>query len=259
MPVFPKLTLLNDLNNMQNLMAQTMTKLYKPKPLRYLWPIAIIVSLVTALWAQFPWNFKLYSVPTESHSQRLSPQVAYITIDEGSINQLVKRAASEWMLGSASKGKRRSIGLDLTTLEASLEAPPPTFLDKGSIIPTEWRAEAVAQAPVSTPSILSPETKTLNIPLKSVPKRDTLNARLSSSLLAAKFQFQFSGDALKTVSSPSGQCRFYLECNVAGEVEHVLRLSPVMPDTSIFERALMLGKANTSVSGWVDIEWMIRK
>lgn len=244
---------------MPSLMTQKMTNLYKPKPLQYLWPIAIVVSLVTALWAQFPWNLKTYSIPAESHSQRLSPQVAYITIDEASINQLVKRAASEWMMGAASKGKRRSIGLDLTTLEASLEAPLPIYLDKGSIIPTDWKAEAVAQAPVSTPSILSPETKIIKSPIKNVPKRDTLNARLSSSLLAAKFQFQFFGDVLKTVSAPSGQCRFYLECNSAGEVEHILRLSPVTQDTSVFERALMLGKAKTPAAGWVDIEWMIRK
>ena len=246
MPVFQKLMLLNDLSNMPSLMIQTLTKLYKPKPLRYLWPIAVIVSLVTALWAQFPWNFKIYSVPAESHSQRISPHVAYITIDEASINQLVKRAASEWMLGSASKGKRRSIGLDLTTLEASLEAPPPVYLDKGSIIPTDWMAEAVAQVPVSTPSILSPETKIIKRIIKNVPKRDTLNARLSSSLIAAKFQFQFFGDALKTVSAPSGQCRFYLECNAAGEVEHILRLSPVTQDTSIFERALNAWKNKIS-------------
>ena len=240
-------------------MTQTLTKLYIPKPLRYLWPIAVVVSLVTALWSQFPWKLIIPSVPAESHSQRIAPQVAYITIDEASINQLVKRAASEWMLGSASKTKRRSVGIDLTTLDASLEAPPPIYLDKGSVIPTEWRAEAVVQAPVSTPAIIAPETKTVKSPIKSVPKRDTLNARLSSSLIAAKFQFQFFGDVLKTVSSPSGQCRFYLECNAAGEVEHILRLSPVTPDTSIFERALMLGKANTSAAGCVDIEWMIRK
>jgi hypothetical protein len=259
MLVFQKLMLLNDLSNMPRLMTHTIAKMHKPKPLRYLWPIAVIVSFVTALWAQFPWNLKLYSVPTESHSQRIVPQVAYITIDEASINQLVKRAASEWMLGSASKGKRRSIGLDLTTLDTSLEAPPPIYLDKGSIIPTDWRAEAVAQAPVSTPSILSPETKELRSPIKNVSKRDTLNARLSTSLIAAKFQFQFFGDALKTVSAQSGQCRFYIECNATGEVEHILRLSTFTQDTSIFERALMLGKAKTSVAGWVDIEWMIRK
>ena len=240
-------------------MTQTIMKLYMPKPLRYLWPIAVVVSLVTALWSQFPWNLIIRSVPADSRSQRTAPHVAYITIDEASINQLVKRAASEWMLGSAAKTKRRSIGIDLTTLDASLDAPPPIYLDKGSITPTEWRAEAVVQAPVSTPSIIAPETKIVKSPTKNGLKRDPLNARLSASLIAAKFQFQFSGDVLKTVSAPSGQCRFYLECNAAGEVEHILRLSPVIPDTSIFERALMLGKANTSAAGCVDIEWMIRK
>lgn len=236
-----------------------MPKMYKQMPLRYLWPIAIILSFVTALWVQFPWNLSLEPLQTDTQPLRPSPKVAYITIDEASINQLVKRAASEWMLGSGSKEKRRSIGLDLTTLEASLEAPPPTFLDKGSIIPTVWKPEEIANLKIETPSISLPEIKPIKTSKKTPFQRDAINVRLSSSLLAAKFQFQFSGDALKNTTSPSGQCRFYLECNEAGEVDHVLRLSPVTTDTSVFERALMLGKAKTSASGWVDIEWTVRK
>ncbi|MEI6647492.1 MAG: hypothetical protein WCP12_15755 [bacterium] len=238
-------------------MTQTMTNIYKQKPLRYLWPIVIIVCLVAALWAQFPWN--LNNVPPQSafNAQRTSPAVAYTTIDEASINQLVKRAASEWMLGSRAKEKRRSI--DLTTLETSLEAPPPIYLNKGSVIPTEWKAEDVSQVAVNTPSIAAPERNKFQSQIFVIPKQDVLNARLSSSLLAAKFEFHFFEDALKTITSPSGQCRFYVECNAAGDVEHILRLSSTTRDASIFERALMLGKAKTPVSGWVDIEWMTGK
>ena len=238
-------------------MTQTVTKIYKHKPLRYLWPIAIIVCLVVALWTQFPWNLKIAPLQSGSNTQRTSPKVAYATIEKSSINQLVKRAASEWMLGSGAKGKRRSI--DLTTLETSLDVPLPVFLNKGSIIPTEWQAEDVSQIAVNTPSIAAPERKVLKSPIIATLKRDILNARLSSSLRAEKFQFQFFGDTLKTLSSPSGLCRFYVECNSAGDVEHVLRLSSTTRDASVFERALMLGKAKTSVSGWVDIEWMTGK
>lgn len=242
---------------MPHSMTQTMTKIYKQKPLRYLWPIFIIVSLVTALWAQFPWVLTILPADSASLTQRIYPKVAYVTIDEASINQLVKRAASEWMIGSGSKGKRRSI--DLTTLDASLDAPPPIYLDKGSVIPTIWQAEDVTQVPVNIPTIVEPENKSRSSPKKVSPQRDAINARFSASLLTAQFQFQFSGDALKTILSPSGQCRFFLECNVAGDVEHVLRLSPASQDTSIFERALLLGKAKNNVSGWVDIDWMIQK
>jgi hypothetical protein len=234
-----------------------MTKIYKQQPLRYLWPLFIVVSLVTALWTQFPWDLKILPPDSTALTQRASPKVAYISLDEASINQLVKRAASEWMMGAGSKGKRRSI--DLTTLEASLDAPPPIYLDKGCIIPTEWQADNVAQVPVNIPTIGVPENQSLISPKKTFPKRDAINARFSSSLMTAKFQFQFLGDALKTITSPSGQCRFYLECNAAGDVEHILRLSPATQDTSIFERALMLGKAKTPASGWVDIDWIIRK
>lgn len=238
-------------------MTPTMKKIYKHKPLRYLWPIVIIICLVVALWTQFPWDLKITPPKSVSHAQRPSPKVAYTTIDKASVNQLVKRAASEWMVGSGAKGKRRSI--DLTTLETNLEAPLPIYLSKGSIIPTEWKAKDVAQIAVNTPSIAAPERKALRNPIIAVHKRDILNARLSSSLLAEKFKFQFFGDTLKTISSPSGLCRFYVECNSAGDVEHVLRLSSTTRDSSVFERALMLGKAKTSVSGWVDIEWMLGK
>lgn len=235
-------------------MTQTMTKIVQQKPLRYLWPIIIIVCLVAALWAQFPWDLMIVPLQSTSYAQRTSPPVAYAKIDAASINQLVKRAASEWMLGSGEKGKRRSI--DLTTLETSLEAPPPVYLNKGSIIPTEWKADDISQVAVNTPSIAAPERNKVKSPIIAVPKRNVLNARLSSALLAAKFQFQFFEDALNTISSPSGQCRFYVECNSVGDVEHILRLSSTTRDASVFERALMLGKAKTSVSGWVDIEWM---
>jgi len=238
-------------------MTHAMTKIYKQQPLRYLWPLFIIVSLVTALWTQFPWDLYILPAGSVSFTQRTSSKAAYITIEEASINQLVKRAASEWMMGAGSKGKRRSI--DLTTLEASLDAPPPIYLDKGCIIPTEWQAENVAQVPVNMPTIAAPENQSLVSPKKAFPQRDAINARFSSSLMAAKFQFQFSGDALKTIASRSGQCRFYVECNSAGDVAHILRLSPATQETSIFERALMLGKAKTAASGWVDIDWMVSK
>ena len=242
---------------MTHSMTHAMTKIYKQQPLRYLWPLFIIVSLVTALWTQFPWDLNILPADSVSLTQRTSSKAAYITIEEASINQLVKRAASEWMMGAGSKGKRRSI--DLTTLEASLDAPPPIYLDKGCIIPTEWQAENVAQVPVNMPTISAPENKSLVSPKKTVPLRDAINARFSSSLMAAKFQFQFLGEVLKTIASPSGQCRFYVECNSAGDVEHILRLSPATQETSIFERALMLGKTKTAASGWVDIDWMVSK
>jgi hypothetical protein len=240
-------------------MTQTMTKIYKQKPVFYLWPVAIIISLVAALWAQFPLDLKLQAGHSASSVQRSLPYVAYITIDAGSVNQLVKRAASEWMLGAGAKEKRRSRGLDLTTLEASLEAPPPIYLDKGSVIPSKWMPEHIAQLPVDTPPIAVPERASLNNPQKVSPQRNIFNVRLSSTLLKAQFQSQFLKDALKTLSSPSGQCRFYLECDEAGDVEHILRLSPATQDASIFERALMLGKTKKKASGWVDIEWMVKK
>lgn len=240
-------------------MTQTMTKIYKQKPVFYLWPVGIIISLVAALWAQFPLDLKLQSVPSASPVQRSLPYVAYITIDAGSVNQLVKRAASEWMLGAGAKEKRRSRGLDLTTLEASLEAPPPIYLDKGNVIPSKWMPEHIAQLPVDTPTIPVPERASLSTPQKVLPQRTIFNVRLSSTLLAAQYQSHVLKDILKTLSSPSGQCRFYLESDASGAVEHILRLSPATPDASIFERALMLGKTKTKASGWVDIEWMVKK
>lgn len=240
-------------------MTQTMMKSYKQKPIFYLWPVGIIILLVLALWAQFPLDLKLQSGHSASPAQRTLPYVSYITIDAGSVNQLVKRAASEWMLGAGAKEKRRSRGLDLTTLEASLEAPPPIYLDKGKVIPSDWMPEHIAQLPVDTPTIPVPERASLNNAQKVIPLRTVFNIRLSSPLLKAQFQSQFLNDALKTLSSPSGQCRFYLECDEAGDVEHILRLSPVTPDATIFERALMLGKTTKRASGWVDIEWMVKK
>jgi hypothetical protein len=240
-------------------MTQSMTKIYKQKPVFYLWPVGIIITLVMALWAQFPLDLKLQSAHSGPPAQRSLPYVAYITIDPGSVNELVKRAASEWMLGAGAKEKRRSRGLDLTTLEASLEAPPPIYLEKGYVIPTEWIPEHIAQLPVDTPPISVPERASLNNPQKVLPQRTIFNVRLSSTLMRAQFQSQFLKDVLKTLSSPSGQCRFYLECDASGDVEHILRLSTATPDASLFERALMLGKTKKKASGWVDIEWMVKK
>lgn len=240
-------------------LTQRMPTIYKPMPLRFLWPTAIVVSLVIGLWSQFPWHLRVSPVQPSARVYRSFPRVAYVAIDDASINQLVKRAASAWMLGSGSGAKKRLLGLDLATLEASLKPPAPVYLDNGSIIPSTWRAEKVSSIPLNIPLIPAPEKVGLSSPSKILPHRDTFKTRLSSSLRVAAFTFPFSVNTLKPDAPSSGQCRFYIECNAAGDVEHVLRLSHTTLDVSVFERALMLGKAKTLASGWIDIEWMIRK
>lgn len=240
-------------------MTQTTTPIYSPMPLRYLWPMTIVVLLVIALWSQFPWRLHLIPEQGATLTQQALPTVAYVTIDAASINPLVKRAASEWMLGSGSSAKRR-FGLDLTTLEASLKPPAPLYLEKGSIIPSSWLAGEVTPIPLTSPLIPVPGKRGPQRGVASpVPLRDTLNIRLSASLKAAKFIVPFFENTLKNTSSASGQCRFYIECDASGAVAHVLRLSPTTQDVSVFERALMLGKAEGRASGWIDIEWMILK
>lgn len=231
--------------------------LYKQAPLRYLWPVAIIVSLVTALLGTFPWTTGSRLRAHPSPSSRISSSVAYITIDEGSMNQLVKQAASEWMLGAGSKGKKT--GLDLTALDASLEPPPPHYLEKGGVLPSEWRAEKTERLPVSAPLISTPEKEDVTAPKIAVPQKSFYTARLSQTLQKADFKFTLSTDVLRNMVSSSGSCRFYLECNDQGEVEHVIRLSLAHPDAAIFERALALGTSKAAVSGCVDIEWMVVK
>lgn len=236
---------------------QRIPKMYQQKPLRYLWPIAIIICLVTALWAQFPWAFIIIPVQQSSSAVRPLSKAAYIIIDEASMNQLVKQAASEWMLGSGAKTKKR--GLDLTALEASLEPPAARYLEKGGILPAEWKAENAERLPVDQPTIAAPEKNDMKQTRKAAPQRNAYHTRLSPSLQKAKFQFQFSNDALKNMTSPSGHCQFYIECNDQGAVEHIVRLSPATPDAFIFERVLALGTSKSAASGRVDIEWVVYK
>jgi hypothetical protein len=229
---------------------------YQQKPLRYFWPIAIVVTLVTALWAHFPWMPNSRPATPSPHLPGATARVAYITLDEASMNQLVKQAASEWMQGSGARIKK--MGIDLTTLEANLEPPAPHYLEKGSVLPSAWRAEKAVQLPVAAPLISTPEKeepRNQNPP----PLKSFYTARLSPPLQNAEFKFSLALDALKTMSSASGTCRFYLECNDQGEVVHVIRLSPAHPDANLFERMLMLGTAKRKTSGCVDLEWMVVK
>jgi hypothetical protein len=230
---------------------------YQQRPLRYFWPVAIVVSLVTALWAHFPWMPRHRLSTPSPQLPRVSARVAYITLDEASMNQLVKQAASGWMQGSGAKIKK--MGLDLTTLEASLEPPPPHYLEKGSILPSMWRAENAVQLPVLPPLITTPEKEEPKTQNQLPPLKSFYVARLSPALRNADFKFNLSVDVLRSMTSASSSCRFYLECNDLGEVAHVIRLSPVHPDANIFERVLMLGTATRKTSGCVDIEWMVVK
>jgi hypothetical protein len=226
-------------------------------PLRYLWPVAIVVSLVSALWANFPWMPKNRRPAQLVSASRLSSSVAYITIDAACVNQLVKQAASEWMLGAGSKTKKT--GLDLTALEASLEPPPPHFLEKGGVLPSEWRPEKTERLPVAIPLITTPGKDEPTNKTAVIPQKSFYTARLSTTLQKADFKFTLSTDALKNMVSSSGSCRFYLECNDQGAVEHVIRLSAAHPDAAFFERVLALGTSKTATSGCVDIEWMVVK
>lgn len=230
---------------------------YQQKPLRYFWPVAIVVTLVTALWAHFPWMPNSRPSAPSPLLPRATARVAYITLDEASMNQLVKQAASEWMQGSGARIKK--MGIDLTTLEASLEPPPPHYLEKGSVLPSEWRAEKAVYLPVTAPLISTPEKEEPKNPNPPPPLKSFYTARLSLPLQDAEFKFSLALDALKTLSSASGTCRFYLECNDQGEVVHVIRLSPAHLDANLFERVLMLGNAKRKTSGCVDIEWMAVK
>jgi len=230
---------------------------YQQKPLRYFGPVAIVVLLVTALWAHFPWASNSRPSTPSPLLPRATARVAYITLDEASMNQLVKQAASEWMQGSGARIKK--MGIDLTTLEASLEPPAPHYLEKGSVLPSEWRAEKAAHLPVAAPLIVTPEKDEPKKQNPPPPLKSFYTARLSSPLQDAEFKFSLALDALKNMTSASGTCRFYLECNGQGEVVHVIRLSPSHPDANLFERVLMLGNAKRKTSGCVDIEWMVVK
>ena len=233
------------------------TRRYQQTPLRYMWPIAIVVSLVMVLWANFPWTVRNRPSTQQNTLLRYSSSVAYITIDKSSVNKLVKQAASEWMLGAGSKAKKN--GLDLTALESSLEPPPPHYLEKGGVLPSEWQAAKTERLPVTAPVITTPEKEDPLHPKVAIAQKSFYTARLSKTLQNADFKFMLAMDALKIMTSSSGTCRFYLECNNKGEVEHVIRLSAAHPDANLFERVLALGTAKTATSGCVDIEWMVVK
>ena len=212
---------------------------------------------MTALWANFPWTPRNRPLTQQNTQSRPSSSVAYINIDKASVNKLVKQAASEWMIGAGSKTKKN--GLDLTALEASLEPPPPHYLEKGGILPSAWRAEQAERLPVTAPAIVIPEKEERPYPKMTIDQKSFYTARLSQTLQKADFKFMLSLDALKTMASSSGSCRFYLECNNQGVVEHVIRLSAAHPDANLFERVLALGTSKTAASGCVDIEWMVVK
>jgi hypothetical protein len=230
---------------------------YHQKPLRYFGPVAVVCALVTLLWVYFPWTPKTRHATSSPHLPRAIARVAYIKLDEASMNQLVKQAASTWMQGAGVR--RAKLGLDLTTLETSLEPPAPHYLEKGSVLPSVWHAEKAAQLPVAPPRISTPEKEDPTTQKPLSPLKSFYTARLSSALQSADFKFTLSVDALKSMTSASGTCRFYLECNDQGEVVHVIRLSPAHPDATLFERVLMLGNAKRKTSGCVDIEWMAVK
>jgi hypothetical protein len=233
-------------------------KMYQQRPSRYVWPIVLIICLVSVLWAEFPWSLQLGSLYPTTGARRPLSKAAYITIDEASMSTLLKQAASEWMLGSGRKRKKR--GLDLTTLETSLEPPAARYLEEGKVLPSEWKPENAKRLPVDLPPIVAPEKNKKKLPpQKELPQRNSYRARLSPSLEKAKFQFQFSTDVLKSMTSPSGHCQFYIECNDQGVVEHIVRLSAAEPDAFIFERVLALGTAKSAASGRVDIEWVVYK
>jgi len=230
---------------------------YQQKPLRYLWPAAIVITLVTALWAHFPWLPRSRALSQPANASRLTASVAYITLDKASVNQLVKQAASEWMLGAGARTKKR--GLELTALETSLEPPPPHYLEKGTVLPSVWRAEKAEQLPVAPPQIATPEKEEPKIAKALVPQKSFYTARLSPPLQKADFKVTLSSEALRNMVTSSGTCRFYLECNQQGEVIHVIRLSPPHPDATFFERVLSMGTSKQAASGCVEFEWMVVK
>lgn len=219
------------------------------RPLLFWWQAFAILGVTIFLWSGLPVGAVFYN--TRRFMPLTEPRAAYVVIEPAEALRMLRKARSDWMVGNGDKlSPSFTMALGLSELREAL--PPPSFLEKGISFEREWSPAAVEALPqrlsaVPAPSVLREERAPVRHGYPS-------GARLLPDSSLAALSFSADLDVGK-MPGPEGHARFYVETGADGRVEHVLALPPVVTGGSVIERALLRGRAQGAVRGFVEVYW----
>ncbi|HRR32569.1 MAG TPA: hypothetical protein P5026_00570 [Kiritimatiellia bacterium] len=214
------------------------------RPLRFWWQPFALLGIIVLLWSHLPVNAILFEprVPVPPSE----PRAAYVVLAPEEAAQALDNMRASWATSGA------LADIELGVFDVREEQKPPVFLEQGARFPGVWQPATIE--PLVQPR---PEIEAAAFPedpfARPVPAARTgVVAIVSSGLRNADFSFVPPADPL---SVRSGECRFFVETDVAGSVVHVLLLTPPNEATAALERALQRGKARGEAHGLVSLTW----
>ena len=222
------------------------------RPVLFWWQAFFLFGLVILLWSQLPATSVLYE--SRIFSPLPDSRASYVTLDSAYAAQAFKKLRISWTLGAV--GKRSAAEMELGSIDMTETLQPPSFLEQGAIYPGVWQPAVVQPLPQRLPAVgvsSVPETPTK---VKWPEPPQGIRPAIGRALSSAAFAFTLPKEPLP---EHRGYCRFYLETDTDGSVAHLLLLSPRTGAATIFEQALIRGRAKTAARGFAEFAWSFSK
>lgn len=222
------------------------------RPLLFWWQVFLFLAVATLLWYQIPPAAVFYTPRT---LRPLSPaQAAYITLTPAEATQAFQSSFMNWTLGRSQKNGRTETDFGVTDLSDPL--PPPKFLKQGSRYPDTWAPFPITPLPIPAPEILVPSAATQGT-IPPLPEQPIgIHITPDQSLATLDFKVSLPDSCF---GESTGNSRFYIETDDAGNPVHILLLSPRTPTRAALERMLMRGHASGATRGFIEIHWNLPK
>ena len=222
------------------------------RPVLFWWQAFLLLGVVVLLWAQLPMSAVLYE--TRVFAPLAEARCSYVLLDPAYAVQALKKMRTSWTAAGADGKNNGEMELGIVDLNDVLQ--PPSFLDQGAVYPGKWQPAAVSPLPQPLPDIRIPSVADAAAVVRLPEPASGIRSSLDSSLAAARFTFQPPNGVLP---DREGSCRYYVETDVDGTVVHLLLLSPWCGSASVFEQALLRGKAKGTVRGFVSLSWSLAR
>ncbi|NCB05909.1 MAG: hypothetical protein EOM69_10380 [Clostridia bacterium] len=218
------------------------------RPILYWWQFGLLAVFMTFLWLEVPFR-AIFFVP-ETKPYRVTAQAAYVMIEPQYAQRIYQKTFAAWLSHPGHVIGLESAG---TALDFALGAPE--YIEKSRVLSSTWQPAPVPQLPPLASAVGLQRAG--DAPARIASHPEGYLVQMSAAL--RKVRLTVPHEAGASFQEHSGTCRFFVETDAQGALQHLLLLSAPSADSRIIERLLLRARAQGAARGTVEVSWVMRK
>lgn len=218
------------------------------RPILYWWQFGLLAVFMAFLWLEIPFR-ALFFVP-EMKLYHVTPQVAYVTIEPQYAQRIYQKTFAAWLSHPG-----HVIGLESAGTALNFALGTPTYFEKSRVLSSTWQPSPVPQLPPLASAVGIQRDGGTPVHAESI--KEGLFVQMSEAL--RKVNLVVPNVEGSVFQEHSGTCRFLVEIDEQGALQHLLLLSSPSADSRMIERLLLCARAQGAARGTVEVSWVMRK